>query len=66
MWFEGTGVDDDADNPDGEAMLSAADWRIGKRTVTVKSNKALITLKFWCSISIPVWVIRQLWDSMTT
>ena len=40
VWFEGTGVTDDADNPDGEAMLSAADWRIGKRTVTVKSNKA--------------------------
>ena len=40
VWFEGTGVDDDADNPDGEAMLSAADWRIGKRTVAVKSNKA--------------------------
>ncbi len=40
VWFEGTGVDDDADNPDGVAMLSAADWRIGKRTVTVKSNKA--------------------------
>ena len=40
VWFEGTGVDDDADNPDGEAMLSAADWRIGERTVTVKSNKA--------------------------
>ena len=45
VWFEGTGVDDDADNPDGEAMLSAADWRIGKRTVTVKSNKALNHLK---------------------
>ena len=40
VWFEGTGVTDDADNPDGEAMLSAADWRIGERTVTVKSNKA--------------------------
>ena len=45
VWFEGTGVDDDADNPDGEAMLSASDWRIGKRTVTVKSNKALNHLK---------------------
>ena len=40
VWFEGTGVDDDADNPDGMAMLNAADWRIGKRTVAVKSNKA--------------------------
>ena len=40
VWFEGTGVTDDADNPDGVAMLNAADWRIGKRTVTVKSNKA--------------------------
>ncbi len=40
VWFEGTGVTDDASNPDGVAMLSAADWRIGKRTVTVKSNKA--------------------------
>ncbi len=40
VWFEGTGVADDADSPDGVAMLSAADWRIGKRTVTVKSNKA--------------------------
>ena len=40
VWFEGTGVTDDADNPDGVAMLSAADWRIGKRTVAVKSNKA--------------------------
>ena len=40
VWFEGTGVDDDADTPDGVAMLSAADWSIGKRTVTVKSNKA--------------------------
>ncbi len=40
VWFEGTGVTDDADSPDGVAMLSAADWRIGKRTVTVKSNKA--------------------------
>ncbi len=40
VWFEGTGVTDDADSPDGVAMLSAADWRIGKRDVTVKSNKA--------------------------
>ena len=40
VWFEGAGVDDDADNPDGMAMLSAADWRIGKRSVTVKSNMA--------------------------
>ncbi len=40
VWFEGTGVTDDADNPDGVAMLSAADWRIGKRDVAVKSNKA--------------------------
>ena len=45
VWFEGTGVTDDADNPDGEAMLSAADWRIGKRTVTVKSNKATGLIK---------------------
>ena len=41
VWFEGTGVTDDADNPDGMAMLSATDWRIGKRTVNVKSNKAV-------------------------
>ncbi len=40
VWFEGAGVDDDADNPDGMATLNAADWKIGKRSVTVKSNKA--------------------------
>ncbi len=45
VWFEGEGVDDDADNPDGMAMLSAADWRIGKRTVAVKSNKATGVIK---------------------
>ena len=45
VWFEGTGVDDDADNPDGMAMLSAADWRIGKRSVTVKSNMAVDYVK---------------------
>ncbi len=45
VWFEGTGVTDDADNPDGVAMLSAADWRIGKRDVTVKSNKATGLIK---------------------
>ena len=45
VWFEGAGVTDDADNPDGEAMLSAADWKIGKRSVTVKSNKALGSVK---------------------
>ncbi len=45
VWFEGTGVDDDADNPDGVAMLNAADWRIGKRTVAVKSNKATGAIK---------------------
>ena len=57
VWFEGTGVTDDADNPDGVAMLSAADWRIGKRTVTVKSNMAVgFTLKFWSSMSVLVWV----------
>ncbi len=45
VWFEGAGVDDDADNPDGEAMLSAADWKIGKRSVTVKSNMAVGSIK---------------------
>lgn len=40
VWFEGAGVDDDADNPDGMATLNAADWKIGKRSVTVKSNMA--------------------------
>lgn len=45
VWFEGTGVDDNADSPDGMAMLSAADWRIGKRSVTVKSNRAVGSVK---------------------
>ncbi|MYD61311.1 MAG: T9SS type A sorting domain-containing protein [Gemmatimonadetes bacterium] len=45
VWFEGTGVTDDADNPDGVAMLSAADWRIGKRSVAVKSNMAVGSVK---------------------
>ncbi len=45
VWFEGEGVDDNADNPDGEAMLSAADWKIGKRTVAVKSNMAVGSIK---------------------
>lgn len=45
VWFEGTGVDDNADSPDGMAMLSAADWRIGKRSVTVKSNMAVGSVK---------------------
>ena len=54
VWFEGTGVTDDADNPDGEAMLSAADWRIGKRTVTVKSNKATGFVKI---------MVEEVWTS---
>ena len=45
VWFEGTGVDHNADSPDGMAMLSAADWRIGKRSVTVKSNMAVGSVK---------------------
>ena len=45
VWFEGKGVDDDADNPDGMAMLNAANWSLGKRTVYAKSNKAVGFIK---------------------
>ena len=44
VWFEGKGVTDDADNPDGMATLDDG-WIYGKRTVTVKSNKALDQVK---------------------
>ena len=39
VWFEGDGVMDDADSPDGMATLDAATWRLGKRRVFAKSNK---------------------------
>ena len=39
VWFEGDGVMDDADSPDGMATLDAATWRLGKRRVYAKSNK---------------------------
>ena len=38
VWFEGKGV---GDNGDGSATLDAAGWLLGKRDVTVKSNKAV-------------------------
>ena len=40
--FDGAGV---TDNAGGMAMLSLADWSIGKRTVEVKSNKAVDYVK---------------------
>ncbi len=44
VWFEGTGVMDDAE-PDGMATLDAAGWLLGKRDVTAKSNKATGLIK---------------------
>ncbi|MCY3683297.1 MAG: T9SS type A sorting domain-containing protein [Gemmatimonadetes bacterium] len=44
VWFEGKGVMDDADNPDGMATLDD-NWVLGKRTVMAKSNMALDQVK---------------------
>ena len=44
VWFEGKGVMDDADNPDGMATLDDM-WLLGKRTVVAKSNMALDNVK---------------------
>ena len=44
VWFEGKGVTDDADNPDGVATLDDS-WLLGRRTVMAKSNKILDNVK---------------------
>ena len=45
VWFEGKGVDDDAENPDGMATLDADGWILGKRTIHAKSNQAYDHIK---------------------
>ena len=44
VWFEGEGVTDDADNPDGVATLDDG-WILGNRTVMAKSNETLDNVK---------------------
>ena len=45
VWFEGKGVDDDAENPDGMATVDADGWVLGKRTIHAKSNQAYDHIK---------------------
>ena len=45
VWFEGKGVDDDAENPDGMATVDADGWVLGKRTIHAKSKKAYDHIK---------------------
>ena len=45
VWFEGKGVDDDAENPDGMATVDADGWVLGKRTIHAKSTQAYDHIK---------------------